>query len=453
MSAADYIDLLAARARLDRAAWTHALQRLRRPALARPCRSSRRAIAPLRRERRRRSSPPTACCCATRRCVNLLDGCALRLPCHARRRAAGRPDGLERRAARRRRARRRRSRSRPRCADARRADAMRVAVIGAGIDRRHDRLRAAPSTATRSRCSSAAAASRPRRSFANAGAGRAGLRHAVGGAGHAGQGAAPPVRPRTRRCGCARPLDAATLGWLWRWWRACQPAAPTRPTGLRMHRLAHFSRERLHELTRAPAPRLRARAGLPRAAAHAARPGAGRAGHARRWPSSASRSSVLDAAQCRAIEPGPERRRRRCTPASTLPDDEVGNCRAVRAPAAQARPQRIGARFRFNATVERHRAGAQPRLVRVAHAPHDARDEARRARASADELADDAAAGRRDAEPRTSTRSSSARRSASRPLLRRSALRLPLHAVLRLLGHRAAAPRRAAPRTSGRARR
>ena len=47
------------------------------------------------------------------------------------------------------------------------------------------------------------------------------------------------------------PLDAgARWRWMWRWWRACRPRRATRPTAARMHRLARFSRERLHALTR-----------------------------------------------------------------------------------------------------------------------------------------------------------------------------------------------------------
>ena len=121
MSAADYIDLRRARGATGSRAWTRALRGF--DALLSPDRADRRAAARAAgRPATRPSSPPTPCCCATRRCVNLLDGCALSLPCHARRRDAGRPDGLERRAARRRGARRlarHRSRARRAAATAR----------------------------------------------------------------------------------------------------------------------------------------------------------------------------------------------------------------------------------------------------------------------------------------------------------------------------------------------
>ena len=42
--------------------------------------------------------------------------------------------------------------------------------------------------------------------------------------------------------------DLSTIAWLWRWWRACKPAT-YRANRARMHRLAQFSRDRLHELT------------------------------------------------------------------------------------------------------------------------------------------------------------------------------------------------------------
>ena len=64
----------------------------------------------------------------------------------------------------------------------------------------------------------------------------------------------------------------------------------------RMQRLAHFSRERLHELTRAAAARLRARRRLSRAAALADATWRWREPGIAPWPSSAQRSQLLDAA-------------------------------------------------------------------------------------------------------------------------------------------------------------
>ena len=46
-----------------------------------------------------------------------------------------------------------------------------------------------------------------------------------------------------------RGLPLAALPWMWRWWRACR-LRTYQANRLRMQRLAGFSRERLHELTR-----------------------------------------------------------------------------------------------------------------------------------------------------------------------------------------------------------
>ena len=196
-------------------------------------------------------------------------------------------------------------------------------------------------------------------------------------------------------------LDAATIGWAWRWWRACRPAI-YRANRARMHRLAHFSRERLGQLTqrlhldferaqgflvllRTPRDLALAEAGVRALTELGAAP------------------VVVDAAGCRAIEPG-------LNPAMPLhagiysKDDEVGNCREfthlLRKEAARA-----GVVFRFNASVEQISPGARPSL-RVMQAAHDARDEALRSR----EPTSGRRRSRRPAKPRrrSSMRSSSA---------------------------------------------
>ena len=43
-------------------------------------------------------------------------------------------------------------------------------------------------------------------------------------------------------------LDAGEIAWMWRWWRACR-LRTYQANRLRMQRLAHFSRDRLHALT------------------------------------------------------------------------------------------------------------------------------------------------------------------------------------------------------------
>jgi len=165
-------------------------------------------------------------------------------------------------------------------------------------------------------------------------------------------------------------IDASTFGWLWRWWRACKPAT-YRANRARMHRLAHFSRERLRELTarlhldfergngflvllRSPHDLALAGPGLRALAELGAAP------------------QVLDAAACRLIEPG-------LNPETALhagvysKDDEVGNCREFTHLLRKEAALR-GVRFRFQARVDRIVAGARPSLV-IVRTPDNTRDE------------------------------------------------------------------------------
>jgi D-amino-acid dehydrogenase len=173
-------------------------------------------------------------------------------------------------------------------------------------------------------------------------------------------------------------LDRAELGWAWRWWRACRPNV-YRANRARMHRLAHFSRERLLQLTERLQLDFERGQGflvLLRSAREMALAEAG----VRALAELGAAPTILDAAGCRAIEPG-------LHPQTPLhaglysKDDEVGNCREF-THLLRKEAERAGARFRFNAHVETIRAGAEPTL-RVLQAPHDARDEALRARDSA----------------------------------------------------------------------
>jgi D-amino-acid dehydrogenase len=168
-------------------------------------------------------------------------------------------------------------------------------------------------------------------------------------------------------------LDVAALGWAWRWWRSCRPQV-YRANRARMHRLAHFSRERLLQLTarlHLDFERAQGFLVLLRSAADLAAAEAG----VRALAELGVAPVVLDAAGCRAIEPG-------LNPATPLhagiysKDDEVGNCREF-THLLRKEAERAGAVFRFNAHVERIGAGAQPTL-RVMQAPHDVRDEALR---------------------------------------------------------------------------
>ena len=163
--------------------------------------------------------------------------------------------------------------------------------------------------------------------------------------------------------------SASTLGWLWRWWRACRPET-YRANRARMHRLAHFSRERLHELT------VRLHLDFERAQGflvllRSARDLALAEPGIRALTELGVAPQVLDAAACRLVEPGLSTE----TPLHAgiySKDDEVGNCREfthlLRKEAA-----RRGVRFRFEAQVDRIVAGARPSLV-VTRTPGDPRD-------------------------------------------------------------------------------
>ena len=168
-------------------------------------------------------------------------------------------------------------------------------------------------------------------------------------------------------------LDLAALGWLWRWWRACRPKVYA-ANRARMHRLAHFSRERLHHVSRhlkLDYERAQGFLVLLRSAGDLAlaEPGI------KALTELGAAPQVLDAAGCRRIEPG-------LNPAAPLhagiysQDDEVGNCREfthlLRKEAARA-----DVRFRFGTPVAAIVAGREPRVVlcRTAavarpHAPH-----------------------------------------------------------------------------------
>ncbi len=163
-------------------------------------------------------------------------------------------------------------------------------------------------------------------------------------------------------------LGPTTIAWLWRWSRACRPLT-NQLNRLRMHRLAFFSRERLHRLTRdlrldyerSDGYLVLLRTGKDMALAQSAL--ALLAEHRTRF-------DTLDAAQCRRVEPdlNPE------TPLHAgiyLPDDEVGNCRQF-AYLLRAETQRLGARFRFHTEVQRIVPGAAPQLVHRYAPPEEA---------------------------------------------------------------------------------
>ena len=159
-------------------------------------------------------------------------------------------------------------------------------------------------------------------------------------------------------------LDPGTVGWLWKWWRACG-AQRYQANRTRMHRLALFSRDRLHLLTRdlklvyerndGYLVLLRAEKDLA-----AVQPGLKLLGEL------GVVFDQLDAAACRRVEPGlnPD------TPLLAgiyLANNEVANCRQF-ALLMRHQAQRLGARFCFHTTALALHPGRTPRLTHL-HLP------------------------------------------------------------------------------------
>ncbi len=156
-------------------------------------------------------------------------------------------------------------------------------------------------------------------------------------------------------------LGEGGLGWMWRWWRACRPAV-YRANRARMHRLAQFSRDRLHDLTtRLHLDYERAEGFLVLLRTEKdlklAEPGI------RALTELGAAPQLLDAAACRQIEPGLSEETSLAAGVWSK-DDEVGNCRQF-AHLLRKEAQRAGATFRFGATVARLTAGRQPTLAVV----------------------------------------------------------------------------------------
>src|SRR5215217_4581104 len=164
----------------------------------------------------------------------------------SRRRAAGRADALEQRRSRRcppRRGTGDRGRTRRQLDVA--SLSMQVAVIGAGVigvTTAYELATDGHEVTVFDRCGTVAAGC----SFANAG---------LVAPGYVAPWAAPGMPAKVLRhlfaehapVRIAGRLDAAALGWTWRWWRSCRPEV-YRANRARMHRLAHYSRERLLQM-------------------------------------------------------------------------------------------------------------------------------------------------------------------------------------------------------------
>ena len=234
---------------------------------------------------------------------------------------------------------------------------MRVAVVGAGIvgvTSAYELAALGLEVTVFERRGSVAAES----SFANAG---------VVAPGYVTPWAAPgmPWQVLRRLFGADAPVRLAGLGalaqapWIWRWWRACHPQVHAANRAA-MQRLAHFSRERLLELTRTlhldydqmPGYLVLLRTERDLALAQHG------LGLLREWGVT---HHVVDAERCRVIEPGlhPDTA---LHAAIQLPQDGVGNCRHF-AHLLKAEAMRLGARFRFNADVRAMTPGMQPEIT------------------------------------------------------------------------------------------
>jgi D-amino-acid dehydrogenase len=154
-------------------------------------------------------------------------------------------------------------------------------------------------------------------------------------------------------------LNPATFGWLWQWWRACR-LETWQANRTQMQRLAFYSRQRLHELTRVLKHEYERGDGYlvllrtPKDLA-LAKPGL------TLLTELSLRFHLVDAAHCRQFEPGlnPDMP---LHAGIRLPDDEVGNCRQF-AHLLRTEAQKLGARFHFHTTVQRIVPGAAPELV------------------------------------------------------------------------------------------
>ena len=164
-------------------------------------------------------------------------------------------------------------------------------------------------------------------------------------------------------------LHPGTIAWLWKCWRACRTRT-YQANRVRMQRLASYSRDRLHELTRDMKLDYERSEGylvLLRSAKDLklVQPGLALLKELN------TRFHTFDAAQCLRVEPGlnPD------MPLHAgiyLPDDEVGNCRQF-AYLMRAQAQSLGVSFRFNTQVGRIIAGREPALVHTNVSPEPSR--------------------------------------------------------------------------------
>lgn len=156
----------------------------------------------------------------------------------------------------------------------------------------------------------------------------------------------------------ARPFPAALLPWLWRSWRACRPAVHAANRN-RMLRLARYSQQRMHGLTKTLGLEYEQSKGLTVLLRSERDLAQARAGMTLLTELGVP-FNLIDAQRVLQLEPG------LCadTPlhaAMHLPNEEVGNCRQFAHLLRNVAQQR-GAKFRFHRQVERIILGPAPTL-------------------------------------------------------------------------------------------
>lgn len=158
------------------------------------------------------------------------------------------------------------------------------------------------------------------------------------------------------RIGAASAL--AHAGWLWQWWRACRPAIYQNNRS-QMHRLARYSRERLHVLTHELGLEFERAQGY-MVLLRSARERDQAEGAVQMLRELGVHFDLLNAQQARRIEPGLHADTA-LHAAIGLPQDEVGNCRQF-AHLLRSEAQRLGASFRFHHEVVALSAGTRAGL-------------------------------------------------------------------------------------------
>jgi D-amino-acid dehydrogenase len=147
--------------------------------------------------------------------------------------------------------------------------------------------------------------------------------------------------------------------WIWQWLRACGPAV-YQTNRAQMFRLASFSSQRMQAMTEELKLEFEQARGLV-VLLRSARDLAQAQGTLRLLTELQVVHELLDATQCRALEPGLNADMP-LQAGISLPHDGVGNCRQF-AHLLKAQAHKLGARFRFQHDVQVLRSGPRPRVV------------------------------------------------------------------------------------------